>query len=129
VFRIPYFNSRWFLPPLWAVTLILVFYLNTNGILRFFSVIDLLKPDAGWWEVFRHKIPMILFIIVSSVLTIAAVIKNFSLIPVLGLLTNLFLMTELGITNWLRFLIWLVIGLLLYFTYGFKHSKLRSNSR
>jgi amino acid transporter len=129
VFRIPYFNSRWFLPPLWAVTLILVFYLNTNGILRFFSAIDLLKPDADWWEVFRHKIPMILFIVVSIVLTIAAVIKNFSLIPVLGLLTNLFLMTELGITNWLRFLIWLVIGLLLYFTYGFKHSKLRSNSR
>ncbi|MEI6764508.1 MAG: amino acid permease [Bacteroidota bacterium] len=129
VFRIPYFNSRWFLPPLWIVTLILVFYLNTNGILRFFSAIDLLKPDAGWWEVFRHKIPMILFIIVSSALTVAAVIKNFSLIPVLGLLTNLFLMTELGITNWLRFLIWLVIGLSLYFTYGFKHSKLRSNSR
>jgi len=34
-------------------------------------------------------------------------------------------MTELGITNWLRFLIWLVIGLTLYFSYGYYHSKLK----
>jgi APA family basic amino acid/polyamine antiporter len=30
----------------------------------------------------------------------------------------------LGYTNWLRFLIWLVIGLVIYFTYGYKHSVL-----
>jgi len=35
------------------------------------------------------------------------------------------LMTELGYTNWLRFLIWLVIGLIVYFTYSHKHSKLQ----
>jgi len=34
-------------------------------------------------------------------------------------------MSELGLTNWLRFLIWLVIGLVIYFTYGVKHSRLR----
>jgi len=32
--------------------------------------------------------------------------------------------TELGYTNWLRFLIWLIIGLVIYFTYGNKHSLL-----
>jgi len=55
------------------------------------------------------------------------VIKRLSLIPVLGLLTNLYLISELGITNWMRFLIWLVIGLTLYFSYGNKHSKLIRN--
>jgi hypothetical protein len=33
-------------------------------------------------------------------------------------------MSELGITNWSRFGIWLAIGLLLYFSYGIFHSKL-----
>ena len=47
-----------------------------------------------------------------------------SLLPVLGLLTNLYLMTQLGINNWLLFFGWLIIGLALYFNYGFKHSKL-----
>ena len=37
-------------------------------------------------------------------------------------------MSELGITNWLRFLIWLAIGLVLYFTYGAKHSLLKKLS-
>jgi hypothetical protein len=71
-----------------------------------------------------NKIPLMIFIIVAIILTFFAVKKQFSLIPVLGLLTNLYLMTELGITNWLRFLIWLVVGLLLYFVYGYKHSRL-----
>ncbi|HEY9114380.1 MAG TPA: amino acid permease C-terminal domain-containing protein [Bacteroidales bacterium] len=40
-------------------------------------------------------------------------------------MTNLYLMTELGITNWLRFLLWLAVGLVIYFTYGIRKSKLR----
>jgi len=35
-----------------------------------------------------------------------------------------YLMTELGITNWTRFGLWLIVGLVLYFMYGFGHSKL-----
>jgi APA family basic amino acid/polyamine antiporter len=30
----------------------------------------------------------------------------------------------LGWTNWMRLLVWLAIGLLLYFSYGRHHSKL-----
>ena len=53
--------------------------------------------------------------------------KELSLIPALGLLTNFYLMSHLGITNWLRFLVWLLIGLLLYFVYGVRHSRLKAN--
>jgi basic amino acid/polyamine antiporter, APA family len=44
---------------------------------------------------------------------------------VLGVLTCGYLMTELGWTNWYRFLIWLLIGLIIYFLYSYRHSKLR----
>ena len=33
-------------------------------------------------------------------------------------------MTELGITNWSRFLAWLGLGLLVYIFYGYRNSKL-----
>jgi hypothetical protein len=58
--------------------------------------------------------------------TFIAIRNQLSLIPALGLITNFYLMSQLGITNWLRFLIWLVIGLALYFVYGSRHSRLKS---
>jgi len=81
------------------------------------------RTEAGW-AVFRHKIPMILFILVATAVTVLSFLRKLSLIPVLGLLTCLYLMTQLGITNWARFLIWLVVGLAIYFLYGRKSSKL-----
>ena len=68
------------------------------------------------------------FIIVAGYASVLAVIRKLSLIPVFSLIINLYLMTELGITNWMRFLIWLIIGLVLYFTYGNKHSKLNEKA-
>jgi uncharacterized membrane protein len=71
---------------------------------------------------------MIFFVAIAVMTTIWGMIKQFSLIPVLGLLTNLYLMAQLGMTNWMRFLVWLVIGLIIYFTFSRKHSKLRVKS-
>jgi hypothetical protein len=62
------------------------------------------------------------------VLTVVTVIKRLSLIPVLGLLTCLYLMSQLGITNWMRFLLWLAAGLVIYLCYGRKHSKLKAQA-
>jgi amino acid transporter len=124
-FRIPYINSRYFLPLLWIAVAVLVYYLNPQQIEKFTSV---LNPAAGVSGILRLEFPVIIFIIVAVVMTFFSIWKQFSLIPVLGLLTNFYLMAQLGITNWLRFLVWLAIGLILFFTYGIKHSKLRKNS-
>lgn len=48
------------------------------------------------------------------------------LVPILGVLACLWLMLNLSVETWLRFLIWMVIGLVLYFTYGVRHSVLRT---
>jgi APA family basic amino acid/polyamine antiporter len=47
------------------------------------------------------------------------------LVPILGILTCLLLMFSLPPENWLRLLIWLVIGFLIYFGYGKGHSVMR----
>jgi len=36
-----------------------------------------------------------------------------------------YLMAQLGITNWMRFIIWLIVGLVIYFSYSRRHSKLK----
>ena len=108
-FRVPYLNSRWYLLPLWAVILTIL----------------LASHEVSFPENLVQKLPSIVFVLVSLWVTIMAIIRKWSLLPVLGLLTNLYLMSELSIINWLCFLVWLAGGLVLYFTYGAKHSKLK----
>src|SRR5271169_2593166 len=51
-------------------------------------------------------------------------------VPVMGILSCLMLMFSLPKENWYRLAVWLVIGLVIYFSYGHKHSVLaRMNSR
>jgi APA family basic amino acid/polyamine antiporter len=120
-FRVPYLNSRYFLPAIWLIIFIVWAYSN-------YRETGFLMPDARW-QVTVHDIPLAIFAIVAVILTFFAIRKKLSLIPVLGLLTNLYLMAYLGITNWMRFGIWLVIGLVIYFGYSVRKSKLREEDR
>ena len=117
-FKIPYISSQFIVPVLF-ITGVFIFWKNFLGLFDF----------SEGWEVFRDKLPFFLFVILSVGLTIASFVKKLSLIPVLGLASCFYLMTELGYTNWLRFLIWLVIGLVIYFFYGRQHSKLGKDNR
>jgi basic amino acid/polyamine antiporter, APA family len=51
------------------------------------------------------------------------------LVPILGIIANMGLMFGLGLSNWLRLIVWLVIGLLVYFSYSRCHSHLRAASK
>ena len=46
-------------------------------------------------------------------------------VPILGMVVNFALMYSLGWSNWLRLFVWLLIGQVIYFAYGRRHSKLR----
>lgn len=45
-------------------------------------------------------------------------------IPALAIMSCLWLMVNLSVQTWLRFVVWLVIGFVIYFVYGAKHSRL-----
>jgi len=122
-FRVPYADSRIYLLPIWAIILLIVW---TSGF-ESSAVANDFSTGSGLFEIIHNHFPFLTFCIVSLVITFQAVVKQWSLIPVLGLLTNLYLMSELGVTNWYRFGIWLVIGLMLYFIYGSKHSKIKEH--
>ncbi|MBY0543736.1 MAG: amino acid permease [Sphingobacteriaceae bacterium] len=88
------------------------------------SAISFDKKYESGWSLFKHKIPMWIFLFICIIVAYYCVTKNLSLIPVLGLLSCLYMMCELGISNWIGFGIWLAVGLVVYFAYGYRHSKL-----
>ncbi|WP_158909087.1 amino acid permease [Granulicella sp. L56] len=51
------------------------------------------------------------------------------LVPVLGILFNGYMMIKLGWLNWARLIIWLIIGLIVYFSYSVKHSRVRLRAK
>jgi basic amino acid/polyamine antiporter, APA family len=50
-------------------------------------------------------------------------------VPVIGIGFNGYMTYELGWINWARLIIWLIIGLVVYFTYGRYHSRLQLAQR
>lgn len=117
-FRVPYINGKYYVPAIFITILFALAITRQDAFSTFFQ-----------FENFWHQIPMISFIILSFFMAIFSYLRNYSLIPVLGLCSNFYLMTELGLTNWMGFSIWLVIGLVIYFSFGVKNSRLISVHR
>ncbi len=82
--------------------------LVTYGVLIFFMVACLVVITAHHQNcrgLLQFKVPLV------------------PLIPALSILCNIELMVHLSALTWLRLLIWLIIGMLVYFFYGIHHSK------
>lgn len=106
-FHLPYINAQFIVPVLFLI-----------GVISFHTkILGLFSGDA-----LHERFPYFLFIILSATLAVLSYLKKLSLIPVLGLVSCFYLMAELEYQSWIRFLAWLVIGLVIYFTYGYKHS-------
>lgn len=88
--------------------------------------LDQSKKYESGFSLFKHKIPTWIFFIITLLLTYWAYTKSLSLIPLLGLESCLYMMSELGYKNWMYFGVWLCIGLLIYFGFSYKNSKLNS---
>lgn len=79
---------------------------------------------ASGWNLFQHKIPMWLFLITSLFLCYFCYRYKLSLIPVLGLVSCLYMMAQIPAKSWFGFFVWLIVGLVIYFGYGYRNSKL-----
>jgi basic amino acid/polyamine antiporter, APA family len=88
---------------------------------------DNIKFESGW-HLFQHKIPMWLFLVTISILAVLAFQYNLSMIPMLGLTCCFYMMAQIHAKSWFGFFIWLAAGLVIYFGYGYKNSKLRKNT-
>jgi len=47
--------------------------------------------------------------------------------PIMGILFSVLMMVFLPLSTWIRLVVWLIIGMVIYFTYGIKHSKVQQS--
>nr|XP_028582244.1 high affinity cationic amino acid transporter 1 [Podarcis muralis]XP_028582245.1 high affinity cationic amino acid transporter 1 [Podarcis muralis]XP_028582246.1 high affinity cationic amino acid transporter 1 [Podarcis muralis] len=82
----------------WAIALLVAVFL----LCFFFTVVIWRQPESK--TKLSFKVPFL------------------PILPVLSIFVNVYLMMQLDVGTWIRFAIWMVIGLLIYFTYGMWHS-------
>lgn len=127
-FKVPFISGKYVVPILFLMALSIVVMAapeHFSTVLKKSVFIQYAKDGSGSLAV-GEGFPMLIFWIVAAVVTVLSFLKNFSLIPVFGLVSCFYLMAQESHTNWLRFFIWLAVGLVVYFFYGYRNSKLRT---
>ena len=116
-FHLPYINAAYIFPVIILAAIGILLY--SDG--RYFAnLFDFNAADANA----TYQVSTLIFWGLSLLLAIGAFIKKWSLIPLMGLVTCLYLLTGMTAMNWAWFGSWLAIGLAFYLLYGRKHSKL-----
>lgn len=114
-FNLPYINGKFIIP---AIILLFTWLFKD----RLDSAINNLGTE-GYQEVL-----FIIFLLAAWIIGIFSFLRNYSLIPVLGMLCCLYLMIEIPARSWMVFFGWMGLGLAVYFFYGYRHSKLAAAS-
>jgi basic amino acid/polyamine antiporter, APA family len=118
-YKVKYFNSRYWLPVLLLAT---------------YAIIKMSSPEFPQ-SALACKTPncedqwlFYAFLAILVITTVLSVIYSWSLIPVVGLLLNLFMMSQVTLLSWERFGIWMLIGLAIYLAYGYRNSKIHQKA-
>ena len=145
-FHIPYINGQFIFPVLIIGSLVVIYFFNHNYFQELFSLslteaeskaavagLDLAKPaviqnnlDAALMAKQALNVSTIVFWITCFIISFFTFVKKFSLVPLLGLGTCLYLLTGMTMKNWIWFASWLLVGLAVYLLYGYRKSKLAS---
>ena len=110
-FKLPYINGQFIIP----VVFLAFLYTFQERIIGAFANIGN-QPHQEYL--------LLIFLTIATVLTIYTALKRWSFIPVMGVLFCTYLMIEIPVKSWFVFFGWMAFGLLIYFTYSQKNSKL-----
>ena len=109
-FKVPYVNGQFIYPLLLMGAIIIIAIKVPSHFTNDIWTKDT-WPMAGFW-------------VIAIITAIYSLIRKLSLIPILGMISCFYLMAQETHKVWMRFLIWLAIGLVIYFLYSYTHSKL-----
>jgi len=128
-FTIPYINGQFIYPLIIAIAISL-FAIYGGGYFAdtfnfdFSGNEDYKTGSSTFMDLATPKISIIIFWTICIVLCILTILKKYSLIPLMGVTTCLYLLTGMTKSNWAWFLGWLALGLVIYFIYGYRNSRL-----
>lgn len=110
-FSLPYINGQLLIPVLY-----IVFVYFMRG--RIYDAFANLNTE-GYQEIL-----FIVYMFIAGAFAVMSFIKKYSFIPVMGVLSCMYLMIEIPSISWLWFFIWMALGLIIYFLYGYRNSRL-----
>lgn len=114
-FSLPYINGKFIVPIVYAAFVILSRNRIANDVVN-------LGGDS------LQEVLFLIFILLGLLLSVLTFIKNFSLIPIMGVLFCSYLLIEIPAQSWLYFFTWMALGLAIYFLYGYRKSKLATEA-
>lgn len=143
-FHIPYINGQVLFPVIIVGSLLVLYLFDQNYFHALFNFqltpaeanaaiagLDVTKPgvikinlDAALTAKQTLNLSTIIFWITCLLISAITFVKKYSLIPLLGLGTCLYLLTGMTAKNWAWFGSWLLLGLVIYLLYGLRNSKL-----
>jgi len=133
-FQLPYINGQFIFPLIVAAAIATACLLSETYFTDLFNFdysgnADYAAGRLSFWDVATPQVSLIIFWIFAVILALLTIVKKYSLIPLMGVITCSYLLTGMTKSNWVWFIGWLVLGLIIYFLYGYKNSKLhRSNA-
>ena len=119
-FHLPYINGKFLFPLIFIGGLVFFYFYQPEF---FHNLTNINDPNEG-----EFRLAIIIFIIANVVLCGLAIVKNLSLIPLIGLSSCLYLRTGMSHENWFWFGLWFAVGLVIYFLYGYKNSRLNQTN-
>jgi amino acid transporter len=131
-FQLPYINGQFIFPLIIAAAILTAHLLSHTYFIDLFnfdytSNAAFVSGKVSFWDIATLQVSLIIFWIFAIVLAVLSFIRKYSLIPLMGVITCLYLLTGMSKSNWVWFIGWLILGLIVYFLYGYKKSKLRDN--
>jgi amino acid transporter len=130
-FNMPFINGQYIFPLLIIGTIAVIAALAPNYFKDMFNF-DFSSnkdPNVTYMDLATPNISLIIFWIAAIIISIVTFFKKYSLIPLMGLTTCLYLLTGMTKSNWVWFIGWMVMGLVVYFLYGYRKSKLALASK
>jgi basic amino acid/polyamine antiporter, APA family len=113
-FKLPYINGQFIVPVLFGL---FIFQFKDRVISAFTNI----------GNENHQEYLFIIFLIFATVISAYTLLKKWSLIPILGVLFCSYLLIEIPVKSWFVFFGWMALGLVIYFSYGYKNSKLVKN--
>ena len=128
-FHLPYINAKLIFPLLVVASIAFIAFNSKQYFSELFNADfsdyrGAAKSSEYLFQTPAVKIATIIFWITAVLLAILSFLRNLSLIPLMGLIFCLYLLTGMSGSNWKWFFIWFAIGLVIYFIYGYRKSKL-----
>ncbi len=132
-FHLPYINSQFIFPLVVLGGIITAYSLSKTYFSDMFnfdfsSNADYVAGKLSFMDLATPNITLIIFWISTLILAVVTMYKKYSLIPMMGLITCMYLLTGMTKNNWAWFIGWLILGLIIYFLYGYKKSRLATGA-